>query len=79
MFHVEHFERSERLPMCTTDMYAEMLDKLERLIYTANETIEKACKVNAYWLIDAAEKELIFAKREKEKYLKKLIERNGIN
>lgn len=63
--------------MSMSDIYASRVDELDRLIHTANETIKKAREVNAYWLIEAAEKEIIWARREREKYLKRLIERNG--
>lgn len=54
------------------------IESLDRLIQTATETIQKANATGAIWLVNAAEKELSFARYEKEKVLKQMMEKEWL-
>lgn len=51
------------------------LESLDRLIETAKETIEKATRARAIWLVVAAEKELNFATYQKQRLIEKMMKK----
>jgi len=57
--------------------YASRIDKCDELIVVARETLKKAELVGARWLVQASEKEIIWATSERSKLFKKMMERNG--
>lgn len=54
--------------------YKRKIELIDSLIETCEETIVKARKHKAHWLVEEAQKELLFAKYEKEKAFKEMME-----
>lgn len=54
----------------------QLIEKMDKIIQTAKETIVKADEVGSDWLSRAAQKEIIWARSEKRKILENMMRGN---